>query len=106
MTAPLSDVSVDGSRRCVDLELENAQLRMALVTRVVIEQAKGILSERFGLELEDAFALLRRSARPRRRRHELATEVTTQRETPPSPIPSSRTGGTPTTARTSTGSGK
>jgi AmiR/NasT family two-component response regulator len=66
-----------------DLELENAQLRTALSSRVAIEQAKGILAERFGLSLDDAFALLRRAARSSRRRiHELATEVMPQHETP------------------------
>jgi hypothetical protein len=77
----LAEAGVSG--RCADLELENAQLRRALATRIMIEQAKGILAERLGLGVDDAFALLRRSARSSRRRiHELATEVTTQRETP------------------------
>jgi hypothetical protein len=40
-----------------------AQLRTALDSRVVIEQAKGILAERFDLSTEDAFALIRYSAR-------------------------------------------
>jgi AmiR/NasT family two-component response regulator len=66
------------------LELENSQLRTALTSRIVIEQAKGILSERFDLKLDEAFELLRRSARSSRCRiHELATDVTARRETPP-----------------------
>jgi hypothetical protein len=66
------------------LELENEQLRTALESRIVIEQAKGILSERFGISLDDAFGVLRRAARSSRRRlHELAKDVTATRETPP-----------------------
>jgi AmiR/NasT family two-component response regulator len=69
--------------RLASLEKENAQLRTALASRVVIEQAKGILSERFGLDLEDAFLLLRRSARTSRRElHEISASVTQSRETP------------------------
>jgi AmiR/NasT family two-component response regulator len=39
------------------------QLQHALDSRVTIEQAKGVLSERTGLDAEDAFAALRRFAR-------------------------------------------
>ena len=67
-----------------ELEQENAQLRTALESRIVLEQAKGILSERFRIPLDDAFDLLRRSARSSRRRiHDLAAEITAGRETPP-----------------------
>ena len=74
------DIVID---RLGALQLESAQLRTALSSRIVIEQAKGILAERFGLEIVDAFTLLRRAARSSRRRiHELAAEVTIQRDTP------------------------
>lgn len=53
-----------------------AQLQQALDSRVVLEQAKGILAERFGLTVEDAFALLRRTARSRRMNlHDAARKV-------------------------------
>ena len=65
------------------LETENAQLRAALGSRVVIEQAKGILAERFGLELDDAFLLLRSAARTSRvNLHALARDVVASWATP------------------------
>jgi transcriptional regulator with GAF, ATPase, and Fis domain len=44
------------------------QLQTALNSRVLIEQAKGILAERLSLELADAFTLLRAAARNHNRR--------------------------------------
>jgi len=44
----------------VALRRENSQLREALVTRAVIEQAKGALIWRFRLSDDAAFALLKR----------------------------------------------
>lgn len=43
----------------------NAQLQTALTSRILVEQAKGLLKERTGLSPEDSFELLRRYARPR-----------------------------------------
>jgi ANTAR domain len=58
------------------LEQENEQLRRALESRVVIEQAKGAVSARCGLLPEEAFELIRGLARSQRRRiHDLAAEI-------------------------------
>jgi AmiR/NasT family two-component response regulator len=49
------------------LRAENAQLREALRSRIVIEQAKGAVSARLGTTPEVAFELLRGLARSQRR---------------------------------------
>jgi AmiR/NasT family two-component response regulator len=60
-----------------------AQLERALTSRIVIEQAKGVLSERLHLGPDDAFEVLRRAARTSQRKlHDLAREVVASRETP------------------------
>jgi hypothetical protein len=59
------------------------QLQRALTTRIAIEQAKGILAERLGLDMEGAFAVLRYAARGARMKlQELAVAVVEGDETP------------------------
>lgn len=55
-------IAVAGSARVRQL-----QLQRALLSRVTIEQAKGILAERHAITPEAAFEILRRSARNQRR---------------------------------------
>ena len=62
---------------------QRSQLELALQTRIVIEQAKGVLAERLRLTVDEAFELLRTSARSDRRRiHDLSHDVLAEPETP------------------------
>lgn len=62
-----------------DLEAQQVltrQLQHALDSRVVIEQAKGILAERHGATVDEAFEAMRSYTRSNRRRlHDVAAEV-------------------------------
>jgi hypothetical protein len=61
-----------------------AHLEHALQSRIAIEQAKGIIAERYGLDTEDAFALIRRAARTHRLKiRELVTRIRPGGPTPP-----------------------
>lgn len=53
-----------------------AQLETALQTRVVIEQAKGILARALGVGIDQAFSLLRKAARDRGMKlHDVAAAI-------------------------------
>jgi ANTAR domain len=54
-------------RKVRELQQTVLQLQSALDSRVVIERAIGMLAERFGLSIPDAFELLRAAARNSRR---------------------------------------
>jgi hypothetical protein len=52
------------------------QLQSALESRIGLEQAKGILAERYGITPDEAFEMMRREARTRRMKiHELAVGI-------------------------------
>jgi hypothetical protein len=60
-----------------------AQLEHALQSRVAIEQAKGVVAERYGLEPEEAFQIIRRAARTHRMKlHDLVREIRPGKEFP------------------------
>jgi hypothetical protein len=61
-----------------------AQLEHALHSRVAIEQAKGIVAERYGVSVDDAFQLIRLAARTNRiKLHNLVGQIRPGVETPP-----------------------
>ena len=61
-----------------------AQLEHALQSRIAIEQAKGVVAERYGLDLDDAFQLIRRAARTNRMKlHDLVGAIKPGEPSPP-----------------------
>lgn len=63
--ADLATISILQHRAATEAERVHGQLNLALTSRVVIEQAKGIIAERAGTDLPEAFARLRKYARDR-----------------------------------------
>ncbi len=61
--ADLAALSIVHHRASAEAQRVNEQLSVALNSRVVIEQAKGVLSERAGVDLAEAFARMRAYAR-------------------------------------------
>jgi GAF domain-containing protein len=61
--ADVATIAVLQHRAVLEAQLLNDQLSQALNSRVLIEQAKGVLSERAGLNMEESFAVLRNYAR-------------------------------------------
>ena len=61
--ADIATIGLLQQRRALEHDILTEQLQAALNTRIVIEQAKGVLSERAGISLGDAFTLMRAQAR-------------------------------------------
>lgn len=61
--ADIASIAILQDRAAHDSAILVDQLQLALNSRVVIEQAKGVAAERLGLDVEEAFARLRRYAR-------------------------------------------
>lgn len=66
--ADLACISIIQHRTADERQRTNEQLSYALNSRIVIEQAKGIIAERAGVEVSEAFDRLRRYARDHNRR--------------------------------------
>jgi GAF domain-containing protein len=63
--ADVATIAILQHRRVIRNEEVTAQLQGALNSRIIIEQAKGLLAERASVELDVAFNMLRDYARPR-----------------------------------------
>ena len=61
--ADVATIAILQHRAALEAQVLNEQLNHALNTRIVIEQAKGMVAERAGLDMEQAFATLRNHAR-------------------------------------------
>jgi GAF domain-containing protein len=61
--ADLAALSIVQHQAAAEAQRLNEQLSAALTSRVVIEQAKGVISERAGIQLDEAFSRLRTHAR-------------------------------------------
>ncbi|MCF2529260.1 GAF and ANTAR domain-containing protein [Yinghuangia soli] len=66
--ADVATISLLQQRSADRSDVLNEQLQAALTSRVLIEQAKGKLAERHGLDMEQAFTALRSYARSHNRR--------------------------------------
>jgi hypothetical protein len=66
--AQMAAIGLLHQRAALDRQTVIEQLQHALDGRVTVEQAKGVLSERFEISLADAYQLLRQYARATRRR--------------------------------------
>lgn len=64
----LATLSIVQHTAAVESQRVNEQLSAALASRVIIEQAKGVISERAGVDLAEALSRLRRYARNNNRR--------------------------------------
>lgn len=89
--ADVATIAVLQHRAVSEAQLLNDQLQHALNSRVVIEQAKGVVAERMGLEMEQAFDVLRKHARSHQLRLvDLAGDVVAGRVSASDLVPPSR----------------
>jgi GAF domain-containing protein len=61
--ADIATIAILQHRATLEAQVLNQQLNVALNSRIVIEQAKGVLAERAGLDLDQSFSRLRGHAR-------------------------------------------
>jgi GAF domain-containing protein len=74
--ADIATIAILTHRHMADALVVNDQLTVALESRIVIEQAKGIVAERAQMPVDEAFAVLRSHARNNNRRlADLARDV-------------------------------
>ncbi|MEU4348902.1 GAF and ANTAR domain-containing protein [Streptomyces sp. NPDC023838] len=74
--ADVATIAILQQRTLEQSHVENSQLENALTSRILIEQVKGVLAERWGTSVDDAFAAFRTYARSRHLRlSELAGRI-------------------------------
>lgn len=72
----VASVAIVNERSASDRAVVNAQLQHALTSRIVVEQAKGVIAHGGNLEMDAAFAVLRRYARDHGRKlSDVAAEI-------------------------------
>lgn len=76
----VASVAIVNEKAAADRDLVNAQLQQALTSRIVLEQAKGVLASAGDLEMQDAFTVLRRYARDHGRKLSTLAEQVVNRE--------------------------
>jgi len=75
--ADVATIAILQHRASLEAQIVNEQLSSALNSRIVIEQAKGMIAERESLTMEEAFARLRGHARSHNQRlGDLARDIT------------------------------
>jgi GAF domain-containing protein len=85
--ADIATIAILQERLVKEREVLAAQLQTALDSRVVIEQAKGILAERLGFDMDTAFSTLRDAARRANRRlSEVARDIIDSRGSDAGPL--------------------
>jgi GAF domain-containing protein len=78
--ADVASIALVADKAASDKETINQQLRTALTSRIVIEQAKGVLAQIGSLDMDQAFAVLRRYARDHNARlSEVAQQVVSRK---------------------------
>ncbi|MFI5664702.1 ANTAR domain-containing protein [Streptomyces sp. NPDC051684] len=94
--ADVATIIVLQQRSLEQVHLEKSQVERALTSRIVIEQAKGVLAERWGTSVDEAFEAFRRYARSQHLRlSEFAATIVdgsfdTRVVPPPKPGPANR----------------
>ncbi len=78
--AHVGSIAILQAKAVADSTAFTEQLQTALNSRVVIEQAKGVLAQLGGLQMEQSFAALRRYARDRNERLAAVAQAVVSRE--------------------------
>lgn len=80
--ADVASVALVQERVAADQQTLNEQLQTALTSRVVLEQAKGVLAQQGSLPIEETFGILRRYARDNNLRLTAVAEAIVDRRLP------------------------